>query len=176
MKLEYVLEQDDFVNYHLFLISESKKSKIFLNFMRVGITVAFLFMSYKIYNQGRMFLAVIAGCVAISFFLFFDKLYKSKLKKFYLEIVKKDYANKIGKLETIAFENEYLIANTKSGVGKIKLLEIEIINETQNNFFINISNNSTLIIPKRGIENIELVKQKWKDLKIPMADYLFWKW
>ena len=71
MKLEYVLEQDDFVNYHLFLISESKKSKIFINFLRVGITVAFIFMSYKIYNQGRMFLAIIACCVAVYFFLFF---------------------------------------------------------------------------------------------------------
>ena len=176
MKLEYVLEQDDFVNYHLFLISESKQSKIFLNFLRVGITVAFIFMSYKIYNQGRMFLAIIAGCVAVSFFLFFGKLYKSKLKKFYSENVKRDNSNRIGELETIEFENDYLITNTKIGAGKIKVSEIQVINETQDNFFINILNNPTLIIPKRGIENIELVKQKWKDLKVPMADYLSWKW
>lgn len=128
------------------------------------------------YNNNNIEFAIIFGILAILVLLFFDKLYKSKIKKHFSKIVQNSYAKRIGETETMEFTSEYLITEYKTGEGKTKISEIDKINETQNNFFIKLTNGSSFIISKNGIENLEQIKKKWNELNIPIYENLNWEW
>lgn len=176
MKLEYILEKKDFIEYHLFSISENKKTKKIMNTTKFMIVGFFIYIGINMYNKNNIEFAIILGIIAILTFIFFNKLYKSKLRKHFSKIVKNSYAKRIGEKETMEFNSEFIITKDKTGEGKTKISEIEKINETKDNFFIKLSNGSSFIVSKKGINNIKLIKNKWKELKIPISEHLSWEW
>ena len=176
MKLEYILEEKDFIDYHLFSMSENKKAIKMMNTTKLILVGLFLYLGINLYNKNNIEFAIIFGIIAILTFIFFNKLYKSKLRKHFSKIVKNNYAKRIGEKETMEFNSEYIITEDKTGEGKTKISEIEKISETQNNFFIKLSNGSSFIVSKNGINNIELIKKKWNDLNIPVSENLSWEW
>lgn len=176
MKLEYVLEEQDFINFHLFAISENKNSVKIKNAGKPIIITFFLYYGIKMYNMNNTEFALILGIMIILVLFFYDKLYKLKIKKHFSKIVRNSYTKRIGETETMEFTTEYLITEDKTGIGKTKLSEIEKINETKNNFFVKLSNGASFIVSKNGIENIDLLKNKWVELNIPISENLSWQW
>jgi hypothetical protein len=176
MKLEYILEEKDFIEYHLFSISENKKTRKMINTIKFILVGMFVYIGINMYNKNNIEFAFILGILAIMTLIFFNKLTKSKLKKHFSKIVKNSYAKRIGEKETMEFNSEFIITENRTGEGKTKISEIEKINETKDNFFIILSNGSTFIISKNGINNIELIKKKWKELRIPISEHLSWEW
>ncbi|OCK41823.1 hypothetical protein BA195_13765 [Tenacibaculum soleae] len=176
MKLEYILEEKDFIDYHLFAMSENKKAGKIMATTKFILVGLFLFIGINMYNKNNIEFAIILGIIAILTFIFFNKLYKSKLRKHFSKIVKNSYAKRIGEKETMEFNSEYLITEDKTGEGKTKISEIEKIDETQNNFFIKLSNGSSFIVSKKGVNNLELIKKNWKELNIPISENLNWEW
>ncbi|WP_299781494.1 YcxB family protein [uncultured Formosa sp.] len=176
MKLEYVLKEKDFIDYHLFSISENKKMKKIMNTTKFFLVGFFIFIGIQMYNKNNIEFAIIFGIVAILNFIFFERLYKSKLRKHFSKIVKNSYAKRIGEKETMEFNSEFIMTKDKTGEGKTKISEIEKINETKDNFFIKLSNGASFIVSKKGINNIELIKSKWEELKIPISEHLSWEW
>ncbi|WP_298419464.1 YcxB family protein [uncultured Kordia sp.] len=135
----------------------------------------FLYIGITMYTSNKTELAILLGITAILGLLFFDKYYNYQLRKLHSKIVKNTYAKRIGEKETMEFTSEYIITEDKAGEGKMKISEVEKINETQANFFIRLSNGAALIISKKGIDNLEEIKNKWKELKIPISENLSWK-
>ncbi|QWX84844.1 YcxB family protein [Cellulophaga sp. HaHaR_3_176] len=90
--------------------------------------------------------------------------------------MKNSYADRVGEKETMEFTSEHIITKENDGERKTKISEIEKINETQNNFFIKLTNGTSFIISKKGIDNWELIKTKWEELKIPLFENLSWEW
>jgi len=176
MKLEYILKEKDFIDYHLFSISENKKTRKILNTTKFILVGVFLFIGINMYNRNNVEFAIILGIAAILTLFFFDKLYKSKLRNHFAKIVKNSYANKIGEKQTMEFTPEYIITADNTGEGKTKISEIEQIDETQNNFFIKLSNGSSYVVSKDGIDNLEQIKKKWNELNIPISENLDWEW
>ena len=176
MKLEYTLEEKDFIDYHLFSMSENKKSRKTMNTTKLILVGLFLYIGINMYNKNNIEFAIILGIIAILTFIFFNKLYKSKLRKHFSKIVKNSYSKRIGEKETMEFDSEFIITEDKTGEGKTKISEVENINETKDNFFIKLSNGSSFIVSKKGINNIELIKKKWAELNIPISENLTWEW
>ncbi len=176
MKLEYVLNEIDFINFHLFSISENKNSLISKKTIKTLLVSVFLFLCINMYLDEKIELAILFGIVVILTFIFFDKLYRAKLKNHFSKIVKNAYSARIGEKETMEFTPEFLITEDKTGQGKTKISEIEKIHEIENNFFVKLSNGSSFIISKRGMYNIDEIKGKWNDLNIPMSENLSWEW
>ena len=176
MKLEYILEEKDFIDYHLFSMSENKKARKIMNMTKFIMVGILLFIAINMYNKNNIEFAFIIGIITILGFIFFNKLYKSKLRKHFSKIVKNSYSKRIGEKETMEINSEFIITEDKTGEGKTKISEIEIINETKDNFFIKLSNGSSFIVSKKGINNIELIKKKWKELNIPLSENLTWEW
>ena len=176
MKLEYILEEKDFIDYHLFSMSENKKTRKIMNTTKFILVGLFLFIGINMYNKNNIEFAIIIGIIAILTFIFFNKLYKSKLRKHFSKIVKNSYSKRIGERETMEINSEFIITEDKTGEGKTKISEIEIINETKDNFFIKLSNGSSFIISKKGITDTDLIKKKWKELNISISENLSWEW
>ena len=176
MKLEYILEEKDFIDYHLFSFSENKRTLKTMNISKFLLVGLFIYFSYDMYNNNQIRIAIILGILAIFILLFYNKIYQSKLKKHFSKIVKDNYMKRIGEKETMEFTSDYIITEDKTGEGKTKISEIEKISETQNNFFIKLSNGSSFIVPKNGLKNLEHIKNKWKELNIPIFENLTWEW
>lgn len=176
MKLEYILNERDFIDYHLFSISENKKTRKIMNTAKFILIGIFLFIGINMYNKNNVEFAIILGIAAILTLFFFDKLCKSKLRNHFAKIVKNSYVKKIGEKQTMEFTPEYIIVEDKTGEGKTKISEIEKIDETQNNFFIKLSNGSSFVVSKNGIDNMEQIRKKWKELNIPVFEKLDWEW
>lgn len=176
MKLEYILEEKDFLNYHLFTMSENRQAKKMMTTSKLVLIGLLLFLGVNSYNKGNVEFTFIYIILAILVLFFFNKLYKARLKKHFSKIVKNTYSNRIGEKETMELNSEFIITEDKTGEGKTKISEIEKIDETLNNFFIKLSNGSSFIISKKGIENTEPIKKEWKELNIPIHENMSWKW
>ncbi len=176
MKLEYTLEEKDFIEYHLFSMSENKQATKMMNLTKFMLVGFFLYFGINLYNDNNIEFAILFGIGAILTFIFFNKFYKIKMRKHFSKIVKNSYSNRIGAKETIEFNSELLITEDKTGEGKTKISAIEKINETKDNFFIKLSNGSSFIVSKKGLDNIELLKKKWTELNIPISENLTWEW
>jgi hypothetical protein len=176
MKLEYILEEEDYVNYHLFSISENKNAKKIERIGKYILAGFFIYFGLNLYNSDNIELAILSGVLTILSILFFNKLYKSSVVKHQSKIVKSIYAKRIGEKESMEFTSDYLITEDKTGQGKTKLSEIECINEVSGNFFIKLSNGSSFIVSKKGLENLDQLKGKWKMLDIPIIEHLSWEW
>ena len=176
MKLEYILEEKDFIDYHLFSMSENRTAKKMMTRTKLALIGFFLFIGINMYSRNNTEFAIIFGIVAIITLIFFNKLYKSKLRNHFSKIVKNSYAKRIGEKETMEFTPEYIITEDKTGEGKTNISEVEKISETKNNFFIKLSNGSSFIVSKDEIKNLNEIKNKWKELNIPVSENLDWEW
>ena len=176
MKLEFILEEKDFVNYHLFSISENKNAKKIESIGKYVLAGFFLCFGLNLYNSNNIEFAIFFGILAIASILFFNKLYKSRMVKLQSKIVKNSYAKRIGEKENMEFTSDYLITEDKTGQSKIKRSEIECVNEVPNNFFIKLSNGSSFIVSKKGLVNIDQFKDECKALNITIIEHLDWKW
>ncbi|MCK8521059.1 YcxB family protein [Aquimarina sp. D1M17] len=176
MKFEYILEEKDFVDFHLFSIDENKNSKKIKNIGKLVVTGILVYFSINMYTSNNLEFAIILGVLAILALLFFDRLYQSKLKKHFSKIARQSYAGRIGEKETMEFTSEHLITQDKTGEGKTKLSEIDKVNETKNNFFIKLTNGASFIVSKNGLDNPNLIKSKLNELNIPIDENLDWEW
>ncbi|WP_324026201.1 YcxB family protein [Maribacter sp. BPC-D8] len=176
MKLEYILERKDFMEYLLFSAWENKKSRYIKNILKFFIISIFVYAAINAFNKENIVLSIVFGVFAVLVFTFFGKVFNSKLKKQFSEVVDFNYSKRIGEKETIEFSAENMITEDKNGIGKFKISDIEKINETQNNFFIKLLDGSSVIVSKNGIENSERFKNKFKELNIPIVKHLSRKW
>ena len=176
MKLEFILEEKDFLEYHLFSISDNKSAKKIEKIGKFVLAGFFLYFGLNLYNSDNIVLGILFGILAILSVLFFNRFYKSRMKKYQSKIIKNSYAKRIGEKETMEFTSDLLITEDKTGQGKTKLSEIECVNETLNNFFIKLSNGSSFIISKKGLNNLDQLREKWKALNIPIIEHLNWEW
>ena len=101
MKLEFILEEIDFVNYHLFSISENKNAKKIERIGKYFLAGFFVIFGMNLYNSDNIELAIFFGVLAIFSLLFFNKLYKNQIKKQQYKIIKNSYSKRIGVKETI---------------------------------------------------------------------------
>lgn len=176
MKIEYILEESDFIDYYLFSYSENKGALKTIKISKFLLFGLFIYFAIDLYNSNLVGLAIVFGVLAIAILVFYNKICQSKLKRHFTKVVKKNYQNRLGEKETMEFTSDYIITEDKTNEGKTKISDIEKINETQNNFFIKLSNGSSFIISKKEIDNLDNIKLRWKALNIPISDHLEWEW
>lgn len=176
MKIEYNIEQEDFIDFQLFTASKSERIRKNKNRGWIIMLILFAFLGINFYNSGNSTLAIYFGIVAIIVLLFYGKYFKWKLKNHYKKFVVENYSKRFGQLESLEINSDHIFAKDKTGEGKINISEIENVSETQNHFFIKITTGVSLIIPKTKIKNSQEIKSKFENLKIPIIDETNWKW
>ena len=78
MKLEYILERKDFMEYLLFSAWENKKSGYIKNILKLFIISIFVYAAINAFNKENIVLSIV---FAVLVFTFFGKVFNSKLKK-----------------------------------------------------------------------------------------------
>ncbi|MBI5539056.1 MAG: hypothetical protein HY951_03290 [Bacteroidia bacterium] len=173
------LSKDDFLRYHLYTVSKSRKTKFKRIRSWILLTISFLLFGLILSESEDKFLMYYFYCfglITLIFYPFYNSWY---YKRHYKKHIVEHYKNKIGIECEISFNEEYLFSKDNVGEGKIKLSEIEVITEILENLFIKINSGDTIIISKKIPEyNLfnEVLKEVSMDNKIPWNKELDWKW
>ena len=112
--------------------------------------------------------------------MFFYPFYQRRhCKKHYEKHIIENYKNRIVIKSELGFEDGFIVSVGDNQEGKIKITEIQEINEISENLFIKIKTGESLIIASIFSEYDKLKKQLVKlieSLGIEWYKYLDWKW
>jgi len=180
MKLQYSLEKNDYVTFQLFTASKSNriiKKRRNNKILPPLIYIALAVVSYYLEDIGLSVAFIIIGLL---WFLFYPAYERKKYLRHYEKNIEENYKNRFGKLETLEFNEDYILSKDYSGEGKIILSEVEELNEIKEYFFLKFNSGVSLIIPKYKIDNLEQVSNYLiglvSGLKKKHKVDLNWKW
>jgi hypothetical protein len=145
MKLKYKVEEEDFLEFQLFTVSKTgelaKKKRLFWMSLLIAVPIFGYFMYSKnneILSDGGFgtILLVSFGIIMLILGLLYPTYLKKQYKKAFQKFVKENYSKAFGDAAELEFNEKGLFSKGQNAEGRMNLSEIEVINETQNNFFV----------------------------------------
>lgn len=178
MKLNYALEREDFLALQLYFASQSSQVKKMRRITWLCIPILYYLIALFFWRDLAFCITfVVLGTLWLIIYPFFQR---KRYIKVYGRNLDEIYKNRFGKPIELTFGKDNISSKDYSGEGKIKLNEIEKINEVQNYFYIKFTTGVSHIIPKQKIEKSNEVKKFLKDLakkhNIPYQTELEWQW
>ncbi|WP_299460663.1 YcxB family protein [uncultured Microscilla sp.] len=176
MNLAYTLSENDFLTFQLFNVSTSGRLQKRKTRARILFPVAFLGLAIVFYlDSDTRMSAYFVGC-ALIFGLFYGKYMNWRYKFHYIKQVKHYYSDLFGNHIRIELQDDYIFTQDSTSEAKVKISEIEVINEISSHFFVKVSNANSLIIPKNQQVDALALKNRFKELNIDINECLDWKW
>jgi hypothetical protein len=178
MKLEITTKEEDFVTYQLYTSSKSESTIKKLKNGRLGLSLGSLVLGVYFYITENISLAIYFGFAAIVAAIFYPKYFKWRYKQHYEKHIREHYKTRFGEVSTLEFTETDVLSKDKTGEAKMKLSEIEVINEISTHFFLKFSTNVSLIIPKRELifPTETSVRAKFEELDLVINNENDWKW
>ena len=178
MKIEYTLKEEDFLEYQLYITSLSKsitKKRLIAQF---GVPILYIVLAIGFYfynnNQDAILICVFLGALWLFIYPFYSKY---RYKRFYLNYIKKNYAERLDHVDSLRLGNKkYFYITEQGNEGKVEVTETEKLIELKNHFFIQMKAGGAIILPKSYILNIETFKKEIANLNIEYLDDTKWRW
>jgi hypothetical protein len=176
MTLEYKIDEQDFLDFQLFTASKSDRINKKKRNGWILLTIGSIVVALYFYLNENVAMTIYFGLVAIACGLFYPKYFKWKYKKHYKTYIKENYSKRYGQIEALEINNDYIFSKDKTGEGKINISEIERVDETDNHFFLKISTGLSLIIPKKELENVDELRENFKEIRLTVNNETNWTW
>lgn len=132
-----------------------------------------LYLAYK--SQGVEIGILFAG-IGIVWYLFYPMYSKWRYKKQFQKYVEENYKNRVNKLIEIDFNENSVNTKDSTTESKIKGTELKELVEIKEHFFIKLTTDSSLIIPKQHVIDFVEFKRKVTDLGADYVNELDWEW
>ncbi|MFD0860582.1 YcxB family protein [Sungkyunkwania multivorans] len=177
MTINYQLTDSDFLEYQLYTSSKSKLDKKRRFRSRIIIPIIYLVLGLFFANQSGKFGIGIAFLVfGIFWFVFYPLYSKWRYKNHFKKHVEENYKNRINKPVEIHFDENSVNAKDFTSESKINGTELKELIETKDHFFIKLTTDLSLIVPKHSIGNQLEFKKRVTELGAQYVDELNWKW
>lgn len=177
MTLKYELTNSDFLEYQLYASSKSESHKKKHRNNRIIGPILFLVYGLYLTNRDENYIGIIVfGITAILWFIFYPKYSKRRYKNHFQKHVEENYKNRINKPVQIDINENSINAKDFTSDTKLNGTEIKELIETKEHFFIKLTTDLSLIVPKHSIENQTEFKKRVTDLGAEYIDELNWKW
>lgn len=139
--------------------------------------ILFLLYGFYLTNRDRNFNGIIAfGVTAILWFIFYPRYSKWRYKNHFKKHVEENYKNRINRPVEIDFNENSVNAKDFTSESIINGTELKELIETKNHFFIKLTTDSSLIVPKHSIENKVEFKNHVTALGAKYIDEQNWAW
>ena len=126
MRIEYSLEEQDFLVFQLFTASKSDRINKKKRNGWILLTVGALLITVYFYLSRINSMAIYFGIVVIVTGLFYPKYFRWRYKKHYHTYIIENYSKRFGELATLEFNPDSIFSRDKTGEGKLNLSEIEL--------------------------------------------------
>ena len=170
MKLDYKIDEQDFLDFQLFTASKSDRINKKKRNGWILLTAGSIVIALYFYLNGNSTMTIYFGLVALACGLFYPKYFKWRYKNHYKTYIKENYSKRFGQIESLEISSDYIFSKDKTGEGKINLSEIERVDETDNHFFLKISTGLSLLIPKNELVSINELREKFKEIGLSIND------
>lgn len=176
MKLEYPIEQEDFLIFQLYTASQSEMIQKKKRKGWIGATVLFAATSIFFVVQENYPSAIYFGICTLLFGFLYPIYFSWRYKRHYNKYIAEHYQNRFGIPVILEINEEEIFSQDKAGESRFKLSEIEQVNEIGEYFFVKISTGASLIIPKDGVGDADSVRNEFERLGLKLNQMLDWKW
>ena len=177
MTINYQLTNSDFLEYQLYTSSKSELHKKRRFRSRIIVPIIYLLIGLYFANKNENgAIGIIMAGIGIGWFAFYPMYSKWRYKKHFQKHVEENYKNRINKPVEINFDENSVNAKDFTSESKINGTELKELIETQNHFFLKLTTDLSLIVPKHSIGNQAEFKKRVTELGAEYVDELNWKW
>jgi len=180
MRVEYILEEKDFLDHQLYGASRSNNIKKKRQKSRVRIPIVYMILSLvTIYNQ-IVYMSVGLIVFAVLWFFLYPLWEKQRYINHYKAFIKENYKGRINRNVTLEINEEYIIGKDGESESKVVTKEIERIDEIPSEIFIKLKTGQSFILPKDKIKDlpglITQLKELAAGLKVEYNAENNWEW
>lgn len=179
MIVRYVLSENNFLTYQLFVASKSKRMKRKELFLRLLLPVLYAPFFILYLNSQNFFTAGCFFIVGFAWFLIYPMIRRYIHKRHYRSFIRENYAQRVGKNVSLELEDEFIISKTEGIETRIEMSQVEEIIEISSTIFIKLKTTGSFILPKDKIADLGQVIHQLKVLAsqigVPFSKDLRWK-
>jgi len=168
MTIDYKIDEYDFLIHQLFLASKSDRIKKKRRKSKVIVSLIYVVFGLLFFFEDKYSLTIIFFIIGLLWFLIYPLWERRHYKKHYQGFIKENYKDRFGRIATLEFSNDFILAKDNGSESKVLTTEIEEIIEIQSTIFVRLKGGQSFILPKDKITNIDSVTKRLKEL----ADYL----
>ena len=180
MTIETYIDENDLLTCQLYYASKSKQIKKKRQKNRIIIPILYTVFALILYFIDKSIISYLFFIFAILWYFLYPIYERRRYIKHYTTWNKENSLNKIGKVATIEFSNEFII--TKEGIneGKLSTAEINEINEIATAVFVKLKTGNSIVLAKNKIKDFDQVISTLKELasflNIKYNVETSWKW
>ena len=177
MNIKYQLTNSDFLEYQLYTSSKSESHKKKRRNHRIIFPIVYFAYGFYLTNKDGNYTGIILfAIISILWFFLYPKYSQWRYKRHFRKHVKENYKNRINKFVEIDFDENFLNAKDYTSESKINGTELKELIETKYHFFIKLTTDLSLIIPKHSIENQTELKNCVTEMGATYIDEINWEW
>ena len=154
MKITTSLNELDFLNYYLYLNSQSKKYQSHRKRSKNLYPPLFIFASIYFFYRSNISFSVFFLCLAVVWYFFFPMLNKKYYVWHYTKFVNKNHKEQINKSCDFEFLEDFIFVTDEIYETKLNSTHLGKIIELNTIIFLQFKDNISLILPKNKVENL----------------------
>jgi hypothetical protein len=169
MKVNYNLTEEDYINFNLYHLKNSKTGKKALNMQRFLSPVIFMVAAYVISTFGGMPLLssfIIFFITSVLWVIFYPKYFYSLITRNVKKMIKEGKNDGLLGDHSLIMTDEGIVDTSSNRETKVTWSGIESFKEDNDNLYLYISSVSAYILPKRELHHVDelrdIIKSKVK--------------
>lgn len=164
MILEFRVDEQDFLTYQLFSISQSRMARKRMLCTWIILILYIGAMGFYFYFLHEILLAIFFWILTVVLGFFYPKILWWIYKRNYKAYNRENYSGRFGFICHLEIGDNSIFLKNKTGETTIAISETETVYETDRYFFVRIKTGVSCIIPKYKIANSDEVRTKFKNL------------
>ena len=180
MTVKFIIDESDYLTHLLYVASVSDTVKKKRQRSRVIIPILYIAMGIFLFSLDQLSAPIIFIVLGVLWYFLFPLWERKRYHNHYKASIKESYKDRLGKLVSFEFQDEYIIAQDEGTESKVLTTELKEIVEIPTTLFVRLKGGQSFILPKEKIENINGLKTRLKalgnHLNIPFIVKDDWSW
>lgn len=180
MKLEYALNEEDYIRYQLFIASRSERVARNRRSMWLLFPVVYGIIGVGSMMQANMVRAILFWALAAIWLIFYPVWFRRRYERHYKNHVRELYKDHIGSTVVLELGPNEIVATDEGSEVKIKLSELEAIFEIPSLFILRLRAGSSFLVPLDRVAGPDALRNYLvslsKDMNISFTQLPDWRW
>lgn len=179
MDISYILREEDYLQFNLYVASNSKVVKRRRILSRYVVPAAYLIFALISFYVNAIIMGIIFLVFSILWVLLYPAYEVKKYVKAYKKYIQSNLSRSLNNQVELKVKDDFINLYDHTGEHKISIASLYELVELQSIFLLSFDVSKAIIIPKDQID-VSLVRQNLMDLsrthKIPLIEKMDWKW
>ena len=176
----YKIDENDFLTHQLYIASKSDRIRKKRKQSKLGVALVYVAIALFSFFEDNYLMAVFFFSIGILWFFIYPLLEKKYYRKHYQNFIDDHYKSRVGKMATVTFSNDFILAQDDGSESKVHTTEIEEIIEIPTTILVKLKGGQSFIFPKDKIDAFENLKTSLQELalhlKIKYTIEADWEW